>query len=211
MALKEEIAAGTLAPGERLYETALARRLQMSRTPVREALQRLQNEGLAEARTDGLYVRALTVQDVHELERVNRVLQGLAAELATAAGNPGDLEQLEAIMGRMEASTIAGDQAGWVAADRALHRHLRQMSGNQWLTRLLLQLEPLVGRVHYISFRRPGRMERSTHEHRAIVEAIRSGDPEVARQAMHEHLVQVERNLVEVLETFLVPLRGNRV
>ena len=86
-----------------------------------------------------------------------------------------------------------------------------QMAGNRWLTQLLLQLEPLIGRVHHISFRRPGRMEQSTREHRSIVDAVTSRDAKAARQAMHEHLLLVEQNVIEILEAFVVPWEGDRL
>ncbi len=78
-ALKAEIIAGDLKSRERLYETVLAKRFQTSRTPVREALQRLVNEGLVEARSDGVCVATLSVKDVRSLEQANRALQSLAA------------------------------------------------------------------------------------------------------------------------------------
>lgn len=210
-ALKAGISSGELQPRERLYETVLARQFKMSRTPVREALQRLVNEGLAEAGADGVYVAALSVKDIRSLEQANRVLQSLVAQLAASEGPEGDMVTLEELMARMEACAAAHDLNGWIAADKEIHRHLRQMSGNRWLSKLLLQMESLIGRVRHIALRRPGRMEQATHEHRAVVDAVKSQDPEAAAQAMHDHLVLVEQNLLEILETFVAPLQGNRL
>jgi len=86
-ALKAEITARALTSRERLYETVLAKRFKSSRKPVREALQRLVSEGLAEVRPDGVCVAALSVQDVRSLEQANRALQSLAAELAVGEGS----------------------------------------------------------------------------------------------------------------------------
>jgi DNA-binding GntR family transcriptional regulator len=209
-ALRTAISSGELQPRERLYETVLARRFKMSRTPVREALQRLANEGLVESGADGVYVATLSVQDVRSLEQANRELQGLAAQLAAAVGSEDDLARLEGFVARMEACAVSGDLDGWIAADQEMHRQVFRMCGNRWVWKLLLQMESLVGRVRHIALRRPGRLEESTKEHRVVVDAIKSRSPDLARQAMHSHLLRTEENLISVLETFVVPVRGER-
>ena len=208
--LRGAISSGELQPRERLYETVLARRFKMSRTPVREALQRLVGEGLADGGADGVYVATLSVEDVRSLEQANRALQSLAAQLAAAAGSEDDLERLEGLVARMEACAVSGDLDGWIAADQAMHRQIFRMCGNRWVWKLLLQMESLVGRVRHIALRRPGRLEESTKEHRVVVEAIKSRAPDAAHQAMHSHLVRTEENLISVLETFVVPVKGER-
>ena len=210
-ALRAAIISGELPPRERLYETVLARRLKMSRTPVREAIQRLVNEGLAEVGPDGVCVASLSVKDIRSLEQANRALQSLSAQLAASDGSDGDMAKLEELMASMEACSGTEDVDGWIAADQALHRHLFQMSGNRWLLKLLLQMEALVGRVRHIGLRGPGRMKEATREHRAIVEAISSRDAQAAQRAMHDHLMVVEQHLVQILETFVVPWKGDRL
>jgi DNA-binding GntR family transcriptional regulator len=209
-ALKAAILSGELQPRDRLYETVLARRFKMSRTPVREALQRLVNEGLAEAGSDGLAVATLSVEDIRSLEEANRALQSLAAQLAATGGSEGDLERLEAFVARMEACAASGDLDGWIAADQEMHRQIFRMCGNRWVWKPLLQMESLIGRVRHIALRRPGRLEESTKEHRVVVDAIKSRCPDLAHHAMHSHLVRTEENLISVLETFVVPLKGER-
>ena len=209
-ALKAEITVGELKSRERLYEPGLAKRFKTSRTPVREALQRLVSEGLAETRPDGVCVAALSIKDVRSLEQANRALQSLAAELAACEGSEGDTATLEELMARMEACATARDPDGWIAADQAIHRHLFQMSGNRWLMKLLLQMESLIGRVRHIALRRPGRLEESTGQHRAIVDAVKAHDGKAAYQAMYAHLVVTEQNLVALLE-ILEPLQGDRL
>jgi len=199
--IKAAISSGEIEDRDRLYANLIAKRLKMSRTPVREALQRLMSEGLAEKRRDGIYVRSLSVKDVRSLEQANRALQGMAAELAATEGNDRAMAKLERLMGRMEDCARREDHAGWKSVDQGIRRHLLEMSGNDWLAKLVVQLEPLIGRVHDISFRRPGRMERSTNEHRRIVDAVRSRDGKTAHEAMHAHLRVVEENIIEILKT----------
>ena len=209
-ALKAAILSGELQPRDRLYETVLARRFKMSRTPVREALQRLVNEGLAEAGSEGLAVATLSVEDIRSLEEANRALQSLAAQLAAAKGTEVELSKLEESTARMEACVITRDLEGWIGADQEIHRQIFQMCGNRWLWKLLLQMESLVARIRHIALKRPGRLEESTAEHRAVVEAIKSRDPAAAHQAMQHHLVKTEQNLITILEQFVVPVRGDR-
>ena len=210
-ALKAAICSGELQPRERLYETVLGKRLKMSRTPVREALQRLVNEGLAETRPDGACVAALSVKDIRSLEQANRALQSLVAELAATEGSDEDMAKLEKFMAHMESCASGEDIDGWITVDQAMHRHLFQMSGNRWLMRLLVQMEALIARVRHIGIRGPTRMKDATLEHRRLVSAITSRDPEAARRAMHDHLLLVEQNLVQILETFVVPWKGDRL
>ena len=206
--LKAEITSGPLQPRERLTEEALAARFKVSRTPIREALQRLVNEGLAETGAGGVSVAVLSVEDIRDLEQANRALQSLAAELASAKGSAEDMAKLEELMEQMEACTEREDIEGWIAADHAIHRHLFLMPGNRWLLKLLLQMEALVARVRHFGIRGPGRMKEATQEHRTVVNAIKSRDPEAARRAMHDHLRRVEQHLVHILETFIVPFKG---
>ena len=208
--LRSAITSGELLPRERLYETVLARRFKMSRTPVREALQRLVTEGLVEGGADGVYVATLSVQDVRSLEQANRALQSLAAQLAAVAGSEDDLERLEGFVAQMEACAVSGDLDRWIAADQEMNRQIFRMCGNRWVWKLLLQMESLIGRVRHIALRRPGRLEESTKEHRVVVDAIKSRNPDLAHQAMHSHLIRTEENLISVLETFVVPLKGER-
>jgi DNA-binding GntR family transcriptional regulator len=209
-ALKAAISSRELQPRERLYEREIAARLNMSRTPVREAFQHLVRDGLAEIGRDGVFVRALTVTDVRAIEQANRGLQGLASELAASAGSEEDIVTLEQLMKSMESSAAKRDPEGWAAVDRQMRRHLLQMTGNEWVVKLVLQLEPLIERVHHISFRRRGRMGQSTREHRSIVDAIRSRDAQAARQAMLDHLLLVEQNVIGILAPVVGPWNKER-
>lgn len=209
--LRRAISSGQLQPRDRLYETVLARRFKMSRTPVREALQRLASEGLVESGADGVYVATLSVDDIRSLEQANRALQSLAAELAATVGSDEEMERLEACVARMEACVTSGDLAAWIAADQEMHQQIFRMCGNRWIWKLLLQMESLIARVRHIALRRPGRIEESTKEHRVVVDAIKSRNSDLAHRTMHSHLVQTEENMISILETFVLPLKGERL
>jgi DNA-binding GntR family transcriptional regulator len=209
--LKAAITSGDLQPGERLYETTTSARFGVSRTPVREALQRLVNEGLAEVGADGVRVATLSIKDVRSLQQTSRALQSLAARLAASEASEGDMTKLEELMKQMETCAAAHDFKGWAEADVTIHRHIFQMSGNACLSTLLLQMESRVARVRHVMFRQPGRVMEATDEHRTVVEAIKSRDGKAAEQAMHDHLMMAEQALIETLEAVVVPWRGDRV
>jgi DNA-binding GntR family transcriptional regulator len=94
----------------------------MSRAPVREAIQRLVNEGLAEIGPDGATVAALSVQDIRSLEQANLALQSLAVELAASVASEEDMVTLEALMAHLESCAGVEDTAAWIAADQAIRR-----------------------------------------------------------------------------------------
>jgi DNA-binding GntR family transcriptional regulator len=125
--------------------------------------------------------------------------------LAASEGAKADMVKLEEIMVRMETFAAAEDSSGWSAADHEIHRHIFKMADNRWLLKLRLQMEPLTDRVRFIDIRRPGRMEVSAREHRAIVDAIIRRDGAAARQSMNDHLVLTERNIVDIMDKFVIP------
>ncbi len=208
--LAAEIAEGRLPPGQQLLETALGRRLGVSRTPVREALRLLVNEGLATATPGGVEVTQLTVKDVRDLLRTEEVLDGLACRLAAENGTEGDFSRLEEIFARLEAAAGRSDPAGWVEADTELHAHIAQMAGNQVLTRFSEQVNTLLGRMRQMSARLPGRMQQMIAENRRVVDAIERRDGAEAERAVKDHVRTVEQVVVGILEDFVVPFRGDR-
>lgn len=208
--LKAAITSGGLQPKDRLYEIALAKQFHMSRTPIREAIQRLASEGMAEVRPDGVYVSAFSVEDIQNIEQVNRALQCLMVQLAAAKGTSDDLAQLETSMARMEACSTRHDVEGWIGSDQELHCRLLQMAGNPWLAKMLLQMKALIARVRNIALADPQRMEQSTAEHRTVVNAIQRHDPDGAQRAMHDHLLSAEQIVSGILQNVAAPLRGYR-
>ncbi len=121
-----------------------------------------------------------------------------------------DLENIETIMSRMEASAAEQDIGGWIAADQDLHRQLFQISGNRWVCKLLLEMDAFISRVRHLALRHPGRIDESTRQHRTIVDAIKARDGEAARKAMHDHLLLTGQYLVEIL-AWLEPFKGGRL
>ncbi len=206
--LSTDIVEGRLSPGQQLLETALARELSVSRTPVREAIRLLINEGLAMSTPGGVVVTQLTVKDVQDLLQTEGVLDGLACRLAALRGSDEQMAQLEEIMARMESSSEAGDLSGWIEADRQLHDHIALMADNHPLARFTGQVNSLLFRMRHLSVRQPGRLEEANAENRRVVEAIKRRDADQAELAVKEHVRNVERVVIGILENFVVPFKG---
>ncbi|MGH3321556.1 MAG: GntR family transcriptional regulator [Streptosporangiaceae bacterium] len=186
-ALREAILDGALPPAAWLREEKLARELTVSRTPVREALRRLEDEGLVvKAAHKGTLVASLSLEDTLALYVVRANLEGLAARLATRRGPPGLVDDLERIHHRMRA---AQDRPARLSAlNLDFHRQIRLAAGNHYLGRFLTQVEHAVRRLPGTTFDIPGRTTETLDEHDAIIRAINDKDAEAAEQRARHHM-----------------------
>jgi DNA-binding GntR family transcriptional regulator len=187
--LRSEIFSGALKPGEALPERALAERLNVSRTPVREALFVLRAEGLVDLVPNrGAAVRSFTEEDLLEIYRIRGLLESHAAELAAELCTPERLDALEDAqiqLRRMIARGTPGEQA---IADLAFHAALYRAAGSPLLQSMLDQVLAFT-----VSFRSsyPATSDRSQTalvEHAAIFDAIRERDGQLAARLMREHV-----------------------
>jgi GntR family transcriptional regulator, transcriptional repressor for pyruvate dehydrogenase complex len=207
------IEGGTLAPGQRLPgERDLSEQLQVSRSTVREAVQFVQALGLVEIRRGaGTFVRHSTdPQDlqaewrgwtirhadrVRDLLEVRKGLESFAAELAAARAQDEQLAALAEALGEMEAAVERFDPTAMVQADVAFHHGFCSAAGNVALLELADAMGQQLLRERGAMFGLPNRPARSLVEHRAIDEAIRSGDGRRARESVIAHLTSVERDI----------------
>jgi DNA-binding GntR family transcriptional regulator len=180
--IRRDLLSGAWPRGQVLFEQALAEQLRMSRTPVREALHRLALAGMIEPAPGGGYVRrGSTPRDVREHGELRLLLEPEAAALAARRGGARLAEALE--------RDLAGQPGPEPARNMRLHVAIADASGNDVLAGLIRTLNERVA-VHEIH---AGRDAASDAGHRAILEALRDGDPEAAAAAMHEHLESVQR------------------
>lgn len=190
--LKQRLIGGSYAPGAQLKEEHLARELAISRTPVRVALKRLVQDGLATAEQGrGVRVAEWTDADIQETYHLRSLLEGHAAELAAQRGGPALAERLRALNERMDAAIGRGGTA--MAArvqeiNAEFHRAILEASGSPRLRGLLAGLVdmPIVVRSFFIST--PEDMAQSLQHHRDLAAAVEMGDAELARQVMQLHL-----------------------
>jgi DNA-binding GntR family transcriptional regulator len=187
--LREAILDGALRPGEWLREGDLARILSVSRTPVREALSRLVEEGLA-AKTahQGVVVATLTFDDVLALYAVREQLEGLAARLAATRGGPQLVHDLELVGERMAQAATDGDVPLLARLNLEWHRLVRDAARNTYLNRFLSQVEHAIRRLSVSTFADEQRALEVLAEHDHVVRAIAAGNGDVAEQEAKAHM-----------------------
>jgi DNA-binding GntR family transcriptional regulator len=195
--LKQAILAGEIQPGERLLETRLAKSLGVSRIPVREAIRKLEREGLIVAfPRRGVYASSLSARDVDEVYTVRAVLEGLAARLAAEHRTEEQLDRLDAIVADMAEQAERGDSAGLFTTGREFHQVMLEAAGNAKLALLMDLMRSQIERLRRLRMQ----VSRRTHdiygEYASIRDAIRRGDAATAEAEMRAH---VERPRVDLL------------
>ncbi len=202
--LHEAILSGIVPPGQRLGEELLAALFDVSRTPVREALLRLETTGLAQrVPRRGLIVARITPQEIVEVYVVRETLDGLAAYLAAQSATASDVANLLAINDEFARAAQAGNAAAMADLNLQFHEAIARSARNSLLWQFLMQIHHQVRRIPGTTFQHPGRATRAAEEHVAIVEAIRAGDAERARRLASESMATARRIRIAMLE------RGN--
>jgi len=190
--LKQRVVGGTYAPGEQLKEEHLARELALSRTPVRAALKRLVDDGLATADPNrGVRVAEWTEFDIEETFELRGLLEAHAADLAARRGGPALADRLDALNEEMDQAIAKGGPElpeRLQKINSAFHWAILDGSGSPRLRAMLASLidMPIVIRSHFIST--PQDKLQSMQHHRDLAAAVRAGDGELARQVMQLHL-----------------------
>lgn len=199
--LRSFILSGAVAMGERLDEVTLSNRLGVSRTPVREAIGRLVQEGLIEYRPfQGNFVRLITLNEVKELFLVRRPLEGLAARLAAEQMTPERLEAITTILDDIDDALVEGDMEQYAHADREFHRAIAEGSGNAVLLTLLEQLSARIQLARVLANRDESVVRRTAHERPLILAALRDGDGDAAARLLEDHIQGVLDALAHQLE-----------
>jgi len=198
--LREAIISGQLPPGERLMEIQLAEELGVSRTPVREAIRKLELEELVVMiPRKGAYVSGLSMKDVSDVFGIRGALEGLAAELAAERITETELEDLERHLVQIAKGIENGDITNVVDIDTNFHAMLYKASRNRRLGQIINNLREQIQRFRQTSLAYPGRMRAALEEHKKIVEAISARDPETARRLAQEHIENAENGLMEAI------------
>lgn len=205
--LKGQIADGRLPPGAQKLEEELALQLGMSRTPVREALIRLEREGFLEiVPRRGARIKPLTKRDVREITEVLTCLEIQAAErLAGRKPAPADLARLEQAIADMDRALEAEDSNAWMQADYRFHRLLIELCGNRHLEEIAMNFLDRADRFRLLTMPYRSRPVYSNVNHAAVVEAIRRGDQQTAIDIHRAHKRRWSRELSEILDRIDLP------
>ena len=183
--LKRRILDNQLPPGAMLSEVALAQKLNMSRTPIREALKMLMRDDLVEIRDGvGTFVKSATQKDIEDAYAVRQALEVLAARTAIGAFSSEELDALEARLEQGE--TVRVEE--FADADWALHDQILQKSGNRYAQKATNDLRAVLRRYQYLSVRLLSRVEESLTEHLAILDCIRRRDLARLTELLENHI-----------------------
>jgi DNA-binding GntR family transcriptional regulator len=184
--MKNAIVVGDFAPGQLLTESALASEYDTSRTPIREALTRLEQDGLISRTSRGLVVRERSPGEILDIYEVRIVLEATAARVAAARRTPMDVLNLKRISKHLE-QLKTDDEAIFASENRKFHRALWQATHNEALLDLLERLDLHLVRYPATTLARPGRWEESNIEHSELVAAIEAGDSGRAGEVAARH------------------------
>jgi len=193
--LEQEIVTGTLKPGTRLDETLLATRFGVSRTPVREALARLAAAGLVEIRPRrGAIVAQITLKDLMNMFELMANLEGVCARLATRRISPDEKKALAAAQIACAKLVNTERYDDYYQRNMILHELIYKASHNDYLEKQTMDLRTRLSPHRRLQVRIPGRLQTSSDEHGALVEAILSGDDALAEKLTRDHVtIQGER------------------
>jgi DNA-binding GntR family transcriptional regulator len=202
-ALRRDILATRLAPGETISEAAIAQRLELGKAPIRAALARLAEEGLVTALPRrGWIVSLVTIRDIHEVFDLRGLLEAEAARRAAGRVDAAMLARLDAICTKGYDGADEESVLGFLAANKAFHLAVAELSGNARLARQLDRLLDESTRMLVLGLRRRDRTEEMAHEHHALVEALALGQAERAASLMRE---QVAASRAMVLAALTAP------
>ena len=197
--LREDILSGVYQENDELREVSIGEELGVSRTPVREALRQLELEGLVTiVPNKGAYVKGITKKDVHDIYKIRSLLEGLCAKWATEHITDQQIEELEEIvlLSEFHLKKQGQGKAKQVSdLDGKFHKVLYEASNSRILEHVLSDFHKYVKMARTMSVGEKERAEKSIDEHRAILEAIRKKDANLAEQLANQHIMNVMENL----------------
>jgi DNA-binding GntR family transcriptional regulator len=201
--LEQRIVEGELGNGKRLDETKLSSFYGVSRTPVREALQRLAESGLAEhLPRRGTFVRSPSLSQLVEMFEVMAELECMAIRLAARRATADDIDALEKDNETCRAAVAANDTKKYYEVNARLHGRIYQMSGNGFLASEARRLHDRLRPFRRLQLRVRGRMEESMAEHDIILAALRDGDADRAMETMKKHITIVGVRFNDLVSSF---------
>ncbi len=195
--LENDIIQGVYKRGELLTELKLVEQLGVSRTPIREALRRLEQERLIEDTGKGSRVLGITEEDLQDIMNIRERIEGLAAYYAAKNINPESLKELTHIVDLQEFYFSKQDKEHLRQVDDAFHDMICVMSKRTVIADTLIPLMRKTRRYRRVAIDNWERTTKTMNEHRKMYEAIASGNAELAQELATAHIVQSKRHLIE--------------
>lgn len=199
--LREAIIVGELKPGERLMEVQLAEKMGVSRTPVREAIRKLELEGLVNMLPrKGAHVAELSVKDIMDVLEVRASLDGLATALAAQRIRDEELHELKHVQGQLITYVEKGNLQGSIKKDVEFHDIIYRSSRNEKLIQIANNLREQVHRFRVIFLKDYGSPKEIIKEHTEIFDAIQNRDADTSRTAADLHIKKQEEAIVKAIK-----------
>jgi DNA-binding GntR family transcriptional regulator len=187
--LRRAILSGQLSPGQPLVETTLAEWCGVSRTPIREALRRLEQDGLVHRSDGGLVVRVRSPEEILDIYEIRVVLEAMAGRFASERRTEHDVRLLRHVL-ELSKAVGSDDAAGMVDANQRFHRLVWHAGHNESLTDLLERVNLHLGRYPETTLTAPGRWAEAWREHAALVAAIEERRSDDAFEIAQAHFVR---------------------
>jgi DNA-binding GntR family transcriptional regulator len=200
--IKDKVIAGEIKPGEWLQESKLAMILNVSRSPVREALKELVGEGLLEnIPNKGVFVKILSKKDIYNIFEFREIMEKFAINKAVEIATEEDIALLDKIYARLKKKYDKNDVKEYCKIDTELHNMLFIISRNEIILNMVNNVSPLLQPFRTISLSREGRFKESLEEHRGLVEGIKERNFEKAWKYNNVHLKLARDVIIEYLES----------
>ena len=197
--IKEKIITLDLAPSSVINEQALMKDLGLGRTPIREALQRLDAEGLVHiVPRRGMFVADISITDLQEIFEVRIVMAGFCARLAARRITPEQIAQMEAVLRDLK-HVQGGDSIALMEIDKRFQRVLYQAAGNKFLTDALERLYDSGLRLWHLVLHRLGDVRDAIEQHREVLEALEARDEKLAESLIQQHIADFQNAIKAVL------------
>ena len=199
-AIKEKIINMELHQGVALSEEKIASELKMTRTPVREAIQRLKHESLLKVvPRKGTFVSSLSVREIQQIYEMAEALETMAAGLAAERASNKDIDKLKRIIIRLRDALANEDMENWIAADLEFHESFLEAARNNYIRDAMRRINDQIHRARLISIRVKGKPTQSTKDHEKMTQAIELHDARLARELTQEHLRRIREEQVDIL------------
>jgi phosphonate utilization transcriptional regulator len=195
--IERAILQGEYAPGSKLVEAAIAEKLGVSRGPVREAFRMLEEAGMVRTEKNrGVFVRDIPIEEAVEIFDLRAAMDELVGRKLAASITPAQLKEIKALVDSMEKAVKAEDARGYHLLNLKFHDRLVEMAGNSKLTAIYRKLIKELSLFRRLNLADGWLLPISASEHRQIIKAIASGDPEAAGRAMFDHVMDSKERTI---------------
>ena len=200
--LKELIITGALEPGALQNEKRLAEALGVSRTPVREALLELSQEGMVTfVPGKGVEICKFTTQQVREVFEIRKIIEGYIIKKIASQVTPEDIKEIDENISNQEKMLLKTERLAFIEYDKQFHLYLASKIGNQQIESILDNLRDQMHLMGIRAVEDESRMKQVIEEHRAIFSGLKEGSPQKAFDALIDHLENTEKTIAEKIET----------